>query len=101
MLCTFVVVPIRWMDELAWRPFCEAETVAGAEYDKALGRLMGIPDIAGTWQELARVMDACEEAHFAFDPAARAVADATLDLRCTFPPQHLLPLRRSSGSPAR
>ncbi len=91
VLCTFVVVPIRWMDELAWRPFTEAEKVASAEYYKALGGLMGIKGIPDTWQDFAAVMDAYEQNHFAYDDGARAVADATLDLMCTFPPNHLLP----------
>jgi hypothetical protein len=91
VLCTFVVAPIRWMDELAWRPFCEAEKVASAEYYKSLGRLMGIKDVPETWQDFAAAMDAYESTHFAYDERARAVADATLDLLCTFPPNHLLP----------
>lgn len=91
VLCTFVVVPIRWMDELAWRPFTEAEKVASAEYYKALGRLMAIKDIPETWQDFAAAMDAYEERHFGYDEGARTVADATLDLMCTFPPNNLLP----------
>ena len=91
VLCTFVVVPIRWMEELAWRPFCEAEKVASAEYYKALGRLMGIKGVPATWQEFAEVMDAYEARTFGYDEGARRVADATLDLLCTFPPNHLLP----------
>ena len=91
VLCTFVVVPIRWMDDFAWRPFSEAEKVASAEYYKALGRLMGIRQVPDTWQDFARVMDDYEAQHFAFDEGARRVADATLDLMTTFPPNHLLP----------
>jgi hypothetical protein len=91
VLCTFVVVPIRWMDEFAWRPFSEAEKVASATYYQSLGRLMGIKGIPATHQEFAEVMDAYEAEHFAYDDGARAVADATLDLLCTFPPNHLLP----------
>ncbi|MDR7363877.1 oxygenase MpaB family protein [Nocardioides marmoribigeumensis] len=91
VLCTFVVVPIRWMDELAWRPFCEAEKVASAEYYRSLGRLMGIKGIPETWQDFAEAMDAYEARRFAYDEGARRVADATLDLLCTFPPNHLLP----------
>jgi hypothetical protein len=91
VLCTFVVVPIRWMDEHGWRPFTEAEKVASAEYYKNLGRLMGIKGIPETHEEFAHVMDAYEAKHFAFDEGARRVADATLDLMATFPPNHLLP----------
>jgi hypothetical protein len=91
VLCTFVVVPIRWMDDHGWRPFSEVEKVASAEYYKSLGRLMGIKDVPATHEEFAEVMDAYEARHFAYDEGARRVADATLDLMATFPPNHLLP----------
>jgi hypothetical protein len=54
---------------------------------------MGIRGIPETWQEFADLMDAYEAEHFAYDPRARQVADATLRLMATFPPHHLLPAR--------
>ncbi len=100
VLVTFVVVPIRWLDDYGWRPMTEAEKVASAHYYRELGRHMGITDIPETWQDFATVMDAYEAEHFAFDPRSRAVADATLALMATFPPNHPRPPGRSSGSPA-
>jgi hypothetical protein len=91
VLCTFVVVPIRWLDDHGWRPMDEAEKVASAHYYRTLGRHMGITGLPGTWQEFARVMDAHEAAHFAHDPRSREVADATLRLMATFPPNHRAP----------
>jgi hypothetical protein len=91
VLCTFVVTPIRWMAAYAWRPMSGVEQIASAEYYKALGRRMGIPDIPDTWQEFARVHDAYEAEHFAYSEGGRAVADATLALLGTFPPHDLLP----------
>jgi hypothetical protein len=91
VLCTFVVMPIRWMDAYGWRPLTETERIAQANYYRELGRYMGIRDIPATWQEFGRVLDAYERDHFAFDPAGRRVADATLELLTTFPPNHLLP----------
>ena len=86
VLCTFVTVPIRWLDDHGWRPMSEAEKVASARYYRELGRHMGIKDLPGTWQDFAAAMDAYEAEHFAFDPRAREVADATLGLMATFPP---------------
>ncbi|GAA1878575.1 oxygenase MpaB family protein [Pseudonocardia ailaonensis] len=90
-LCTFVASPIRWMDAYGWRPFSETEKVASANYYRVLGRHMGITDIPATWQEFCEVHDAYEHAHFAFDEGGRAVADSTLDLLCTFPPNDKAP----------
>src|SRR4051794_31477864 len=91
VLCTFVVTPIRWLDQFGWRPMTEIERIASANYYRELGRHMGIHDIPETWQAFARHMDDHERRHFGFDPAARTVADATLELVTTFPPNDKLP----------
>jgi hypothetical protein len=99
VLCTFVVTPIRWLDDFGWRRLTEPERIAAAEYYRDLGRRMGIRDIPATWQQFARAMAAYERARFGFHPGARAVAEATLQLLATFPPFHLLPpavVRRTS-----
>jgi ER-bound oxygenase mpaB/B'/Rubber oxygenase, catalytic domain len=91
VLTTFVVVPMRWLDRYGWRQLSEAERVASCNYYRELGRNMGIKDIPATYQEFATLMDSYERRHFAFDPAARTVADATLTLLTTFPPNHHAP----------
>jgi uncharacterized protein (DUF2236 family) len=91
VLATFVVVPIRWIDELGWRKLSEAEKVAGANYYRELGRHMGMKSIPATYQEFVVYLDAYEAEHFAFDEGGRAVADSTLALFTTFPPNHLAP----------
>ena len=91
VLATFVVTPIRWVDEFGWRRMTEPERIAGANYYRALGRHMGIRDIPETWQSFSRLLDAYEREHFGFDPGARAVADSTLALLATFPPNDRLP----------
>jgi hypothetical protein len=91
VLATFVVMPIRWVDDFGWRPMTETERVASANYYRHLGRRMGIREIPATWQAFARLLDAYERTHFGFDPGARDVAESTLALLATFPPNHLLP----------
>jgi hypothetical protein len=91
VLCTFVVVPLRWMDEFGWRPFTETEKVASANYYRELGKHMGIKGIPATWQEFGTVLDEYEVGHFGFDAGGRAVADSTLGLMCTFPPNDRAP----------
>ena len=91
VLCTFVIMPIRWLEAYGWRRLTENERVASANYYRALGRRMGITGIPETWQAFARYLDAYERAHFRFDAGGRAVADSTLDLLNTFPPNDKLP----------
>ena len=91
VLATFVVMPIRWMDAYGWRRFTDVERIAQANYYRELGRFMGIGDLPATWQDFSAYLDEYERAHFAFDPGARRVADATLGLLTTFPPFSLLP----------
>src|SRR3712207_309188 len=58
VLCTFVVTPIRWLDEYGWRRMTEVERIASANYYRELGRHMGIRDIPETWQAFAHHLDA-------------------------------------------
>lgn len=91
VLCTFVVVPLRWVRRWGWRRHTEVEKVATANYYRELGRHMGIRDVPGTWQDFEALLDAYEAEHFGYDPGGRAVADATLDLATTFPPNDRVP----------
>jgi hypothetical protein len=93
VLSTFVVVPKRWLDEFGWRPLTVKEGEASTRYYLDLGRHMGIKDLPVTYDGFAQLMDAYEAEHFAYDEGARRVADATLDLLTTFPPNHRLPSR--------
>ncbi|MEV0372874.1 oxygenase MpaB family protein [Streptomyces sp. NPDC050636] len=80
VLCTFVVVPKRWLDEYGWRRLSEHEKRAMAAYYRTLGRHMGITELPETFQDFERCLDDYEEAHFGWDEGARRVSDATLDL---------------------
>ena len=101
VLSTFVVMPKRWLDDFGWRPLTPAEVVASTEYYRALGRLMGIRGIPGSYDEFERLLEDYEDEHFAPDEGARQVADATLRLMTTFPPNNLAPawaVRRFSAA---
>ena len=91
VLATFVVTPIRWLDAYGWRRMTEVEREASANYYRALGRHMGIRDVPETWQAFSRLLDAYEQEHFGFDVGGRTVAEATLELLATFPPNDRLP----------
>ncbi|MGZ4488723.1 MAG: oxygenase MpaB family protein [Nocardioides sp.] len=87
VLSTFVVVPKRWLDDYGKRPLTAGELRASVNYYRTLGRHMNIPDIPTTYDGFARLMDDYEAEHFAYDPGARRVADATLALMLTFHPR--------------
>jgi hypothetical protein len=93
VLATFVIVPIRWLDEYGYRALTDAEKVASANYYRRLGQLMNIKDLPATWQEFGDLMDAYERTHFGYDEGAVAVSEATLALMGTFPPNDKAPAR--------
>ncbi|TJZ58709.1 DUF2236 domain-containing protein [Streptomyces piniterrae] len=80
VLCTFVVVPKRWLDEYGWRRLSEHEMRAMAAYYRSLGRHMGITELPQTYEDFERCLDDYERAHFGWDEGGRRVSDATLDL---------------------
>ena len=80
VLCTFVVMPKRWLDAYGWRRLSAHEQHAVAVYYRTLGRHMGITELPQTYEDFERHLDAYEEAHFGWDEGARRVSDATLDL---------------------
>ncbi|KUN41947.1 peptidase [Streptomyces longwoodensis] len=96
VLCTFVVVPKRWIDAYGWRRLSRHETVASAVHYRMLGRHMGIKDVPQTYEEFEDCLDSYEAAHFGWDADARRVADATLDLMASWYPRPLAPLLRAS-----
>ncbi|WP_330456324.1 DUF2236 domain-containing protein [Streptomyces sp. NBC_00820] len=96
VLSTFVVMPRRWIDAYGWRRLSRHEIVATTEYYRTLGRHMGIPDIPETYEEFEALLDAYEQAHFAWDERARQVSDATLGLMASWYPRPVAPLLRTA-----
>ncbi|MCB5178409.1 oxygenase MpaB family protein [Streptomyces antimicrobicus] len=97
VLCTFVVIPKRWLDAYGWRPLTPHEQRAAARYYATLGRHMGIQDIPGSYEEFEATVDAYEREHFGWDEGGRKVADATLDLMASWYPAPLAPLVRGAA----
>ncbi|MGC0312313.1 oxygenase MpaB family protein [Kitasatospora acidiphila] len=97
VLCTFVVVPKRWIAEYGWRRLSEHELRATAAYYRRLGELMGIQDVPRTHQEFEECLDAYEAEHFGWDEGARRVSDATLGLMASWYPAPLRPAVRAAS----
>ncbi|AZM51562.1 DUF2236 domain-containing protein [Streptomyces sp. WAC 01529] len=96
VLCTFVVMPKRWIDSYGWRRLSRHEMAAGAAYYRTLGQHMGIKEIPRTYEEFENCLDGYEEANFGWDQGARKVSDATLDLMASWYPRPLAPVVRSA-----
>ncbi|QUI30321.1 oxygenase MpaB family protein [Streptomyces alfalfae] len=96
VLCTFVVVPKRWIDAYGWRRLSHHETTAAAVYYRTLGQHMGIKGIPASYAEFERCLDDYEAAHFGWDQGAREVSDATLDLMASWYPRPMAPMLRTA-----
>ncbi|MGI5347241.1 oxygenase MpaB family protein [Streptomyces sp. CA-250714] len=97
VLCTFVVMPKRWLDTFGWRSLTHHELRAVSHYYGTLGRHMGIKEIPGSYEEFESCLDSYEDAHFGWDEGARTVSDATLDLMASWYPRPLAPLVRGTS----
>lgn len=91
VLCTFVVMPKRWIEAYGWRRLSCHEIVASSVHYRTLGQHMGIKDIPETYEEFEACLDSYEEAHFGWDVGARRVSDATLELMASWYPRPLAP----------
>ncbi|MDT0473665.1 oxygenase MpaB family protein [Streptomyces sp. DSM 41014] len=78
VLATTVVGPKRWIDRYGWRPLIPAEVESLARVGRRMGERMGISGVPEDYAGFERLHDAYERAMFAFDPANRRVAAATL-----------------------
>ncbi|MFG2415956.1 oxygenase MpaB family protein [Streptomyces goshikiensis] len=97
VLCTFVVIPARWLDAYGWRPLTRHERRACANYYATLGRHMGITDVPDTYEEFEATLDGYEKAHFGWDEGGREVADSALELMSSWYPAPLAPAVRALG----
>ena len=70
VLATSLVLPIRWVDERAWRPVSQRERDAAFLHIREQGEHMGIKDIPESYEEFAAFHDAFVEKHFRYSPAA-------------------------------
>ncbi|GAA2936937.1 oxygenase MpaB family protein [Streptomyces enissocaesilis] len=97
VLCTFVVMPKRWIDSYGWRRLSDHELRASAAYYRTLGRRMGIKDIPQSYEEFEHCLDTYEAQHFGWDEGARKVSDATLALMASWYPRPLASLARGAS----
>ncbi|WP_299538105.1 oxygenase MpaB family protein [uncultured Streptomyces sp.] len=92
VLATTVVGPKRWIDRYGWRPLCEQETESMALVGRRMGEMMDIDGLPDDYAGFARIHDEYEARMFAYDPANRRVAAATLRTVTSWYPGALRPL---------
>ncbi|MFD7322435.1 oxygenase MpaB family protein [Streptomyces sp. NPDC059875] len=107
VLATSMLGPVRWVDRYAWRPTSRQEKVAAYLHIKEQGELMGLKDMPGSYQEMARFHDDYVEAHFAYSPEAeklwRALEPTVVEPMVGHVPERWRPTARrlaKAGMPA-
>ncbi|MFE6826417.1 oxygenase MpaB family protein [Streptomyces sp. NPDC057690] len=92
VLATTVVGPKRWIDRYGWRPLCSQETESLALVGRRMGEMMGVTGIPADYAGFEQLHDTYEKEMFAYDPANRRVAAATLRIITDWYPRPLRPL---------
>lgn len=95
VLSTFAVVPVRWIDQWAWRPTTDVERQASVNFYAEIGRRMNIKDMPPTYQGWSDLFDAYEAKHFAPSPQGKALMKVVQTLISNELPA---PLRRLGAS---
>lgn len=95
VLSTFVLEPIRWIDQFGWRRLNVEEKSAILAYYRDLGQRMGITDIPKSLKEFDTFNRTYEQAHFHYVDSNARIATVTMDLMLGFyAPRVLWPLGR-------
>ena len=94
VLATTLVGPVRFIQRYGWRPMHPNEVVALTIVTTRLGQLMGIKDLPATYAEYEQLHDDYEAQHFAFDPANKRVAEASIKIVADWYPRAVQPLYR-------
>jgi hypothetical protein len=94
VLCTFIVVPTRWIERRGWRPVLATEKAATCAFYLELGKRMAIRDMPTSYEEACAFLDRYEHDNLADSPAGRTLIQATMLLF-----QNRLPTRLRKYAP--
>ncbi len=92
VLLTLLVVPIRWIQQHAWRQPTTSELSAAARFFTELGRRMNITGMPASYAEAADFFDRYEAAHVAPSQQGQHLMDATVQVFQSRLPAPLRPL---------
>ena len=94
VLATTLVGPVRFIQRYGWRPLHPHELIALTKVTTRLGQLMGIKDLPATYAEYEQLHDDYEAQHYAFDPANKRVAEASIKIVADWYPRAVQPAYR-------
>jgi hypothetical protein len=97
ILSALAVVPLRWIDQHGHRPLTDADRAATYAFYRALGQALGVRDIPGTYEGLARYLDDYEATHMRFHEGAAELIGASRRLLAERFPRWLRPLILAAG----
>lgn len=94
VLLTLLVVPIRWIQQHAWRQPTQAELAAASRFFTELGARMNIANVPATYPEAEDFFDHYEAKHVAPSAAGQHLMDATVQVFQSRIPLPLRPLAK-------
>ncbi|OOP60416.1 hypothetical protein BMF89_16740 [Arthrobacter sp. SRS-W-1-2016] len=94
VLLTLLVVPIRWIQQHAWRQPTKAELVAASRFFTELGIRMSVTGMPATYEEAEAFFDSYEAAHVAPSPEGQQLMGATVQVFQDRLPKVLRPLAK-------
>ena len=94
VLSTFIYEPIRWNTRWGWRTPTHHENLASYYFWVEVGKRMGIKSIPDTYEAFEQYNIDYERDNYAYDPANRRVAEATIEIMQSWYPSFLRPLVR-------
>jgi hypothetical protein len=94
VLSTFVLVPIRWLEDFGWRPLLPAEKEAMFHFWREVGRRMNIKNLPEDSLSFAAFSRDYENRYYRFTESNRRVGAATRELFASWFPWPFRPLVR-------
>jgi hypothetical protein len=94
VLSTFIFEPIRWNQKYGWRTPSHHENLASYYFWVEVGKRMNIKDIPDSYEAYEQYNVDYERDNFAFDPANKRIADATIEVMQSWYPSFLSPMVR-------
>ena len=94
VLATTIVGPVEWIRDYGWRDLHPHETAAIARITTRFGQLMGLRGLPTTYDGYLALLRDYEADRFAFDPANRRLAEASIRIAREVSPRPLRPLVR-------
>ncbi|GIH05446.1 peptidase [Rhizocola hellebori] len=92
VLGTLIFIPSRLIDRFGARKLTTAQRAATFHFYRRLGEHMNIDALPDTWEAYEAWFDRYERDHFAFDPAAKALIEASRKMATQRLPRPLRPV---------